>query len=132
MSKKGAKLRCGIRCFFLNAMQWFCICWGPNDFGPTSMKLCWCIFQPAYVSSESGNFSARVVEIFPWSADLSRAHKKIHRDSLFHRSQALLTYLAVEKKACNFNLRTQKFLTKKSGEVGKTGKFCSKKIVVRL
>ena len=37
------------------------------------MKLCWCIFQPAYVSSESGNFSARVVENFPWSADLSKA-----------------------------------------------------------
>ena len=48
------------------------------------------------------------------------------RDSRDEIGQALLTYLAVEKKACNFqpeNLRTQNFLVKNSREVGKLGVF---------
>lgn len=54
---KGAKLRYGIRFCALNAMQWFCMGWGPNDFGPTSMKICWCIFQPAKMSAKDREIS---------------------------------------------------------------------------
>ena len=125
--RKGAKLRYGIRFFswmqcsgfaFVGA-QWF---W-THIYGNVLVH-----FPASLCQLGMGKFQCSSRRDLSLECRPFKSSQKIHRDSLFHRSQALLTYLAVEKKACNFNLRTQNFLVKKLWGSGKNWR----KIVVRL
>lgn len=109
MSKKGAGLRYGIRCFF-SWMQCsgFAFVEAPMILDPNLWN-----FAGAFSSQlmSARNREISVLESSRISLGV-QTFQKLY--SLFHPSQALLTYLAVEKKACNFNPRTQKFPCEKT------------------